>query len=421
MRKLIFCWFLCKVFLDIVTCLPPTLFGRIPFSVVWNGDSEKCRQKFGIELNFNAYNIVHNVDDSFYGDKMVIFYSKDLGLYPRVLSDGTKLYGGIPQLAPLKDHLNKSLHDINDVICNNTFDGLAVIDWENWRPRYRHNFDSKKIYQTLSKELVRQKYPHWSDHQITRKAKVDFNVAARRFMLSTLRKAATLRPEGRWGFYGFPRCYKHHCIKVRPENNRLGWMFSSSTALYPSLYLKKRDDSWRMKALFVHETLQETFRVFRRFSSVNKTVIVPYTRFRYDNPQQFYNEFELLATIAMSAMKGSAGVILWDKSMNFEQEDLCRNMDQYLNRTLGPFVSLLTNFLQNCSLQRCSGHGRCMEKSDVFWYMRVLTQWQNSSLNQSHNVSYPDINVSDILKNYPYRCQCYPGWSGKACNVGSEI
>ena len=65
------------------------------------------------------------------------------------------------------------------MIPNETFPGLAVIDWESWRPLFVHNFDSKKVYQDLSEELVEQKHPNWSKHHIKRKAKNNFNKAAK--------------------------------------------------------------------------------------------------------------------------------------------------------------------------------------------------------------------------------------------------
>lgn len=421
----------------ICNCLPATLFGNDPFSVVWNGASEKCRENFGIEFNLSAYSIEDNAGDSFYGDKMVIFYKNELGKYPRVLPNGFEINGGIPQLAPLQDHLRAASSDINNAIPNEAFSGLSVIDWESWRPLFVHNFDSKRIYKFLSKQLVRQKHPNWNKRQVKLKAMHDFNKAAKHFMWSTLNRAITLRSSGRWGFYGFPRCYKHHCITTRIDNNRLGWMFSASTGLYPSIYLKHQTDSWVKKAQFVHETLQETFRVFRRFSSMNKSVIVPYTRFRYEDPEQLYNKAELLITIVIPAITGSAGVVLWDSSVNFEDEALCRSTERYLSRTLGPFVVTLTDFLKNCSRQQCNNQGRCVKRhafvvqpnissyllhtAGRLWrVLRSLMYSQYSWLHQWHNKSQPDFSVSDILHSYDYTCQCYPGWGGTSCNVTSH-
>ena len=98
MNKLFFTFYLLNSFAWTITCLPATLFGDEPFSVVWNAASENCRQYFGIEFNFSAYNIVDNSGDSFSGDKMTIFYEAELGKYPRVLANGNQVNGGIPQV-----------------------------------------------------------------------------------------------------------------------------------------------------------------------------------------------------------------------------------------------------------------------------------------------------------------------------------
>ena len=57
-----------------------------------------------------------------------------------------------------------------------------------------------------------------------------------------------MRPNYLWGFYLFPNCYNYgwlepgytgRCSKeVRRQNDELLWLWESSTALYPSVYLQ---------------------------------------------------------------------------------------------------------------------------------------------------------------------------------------
>ena len=51
--------------------------------------------------------------------------------------------------------------DIQSKIPDPNYDGLAVIDWEQWRPLWETNWNKKRIYKVKSVENVRQRYPAW--------------------------------------------------------------------------------------------------------------------------------------------------------------------------------------------------------------------------------------------------------------------
>lgn len=73
-------------------------------------------------------------------------------------------------------------------------------------------------------------------------------MAARNFMSGMLAVGRAMRPNYLWGFYLFPNCYNYgwekpdytgRCSKkVRRQNDELLWLWESSTALYPSVYLQ---------------------------------------------------------------------------------------------------------------------------------------------------------------------------------------
>lgn len=58
--------------------------------------------------------------------------------------------------------------DIESLIPDPSYSGLAVIDFEQWRPLFVHNFDSLAIYQKASEELVAKKHPTWNKTQVWR-------------------------------------------------------------------------------------------------------------------------------------------------------------------------------------------------------------------------------------------------------------
>lgn len=150
--------------------------------------------------------------------KMTIFYRDRLGKYPYISRDGSKVNGGMPQLGDLSAHLSLAATQISSALQPN-FSGLAVIDWEEWQPLWERNFGTKMEYRRLSKLLVRQERPDLSDGAVTSLARQKFEESARKFMEETLRSAVTDRPNGLWGFYGFPSCFNKHKRKTGRNTN----------------------------------------------------------------------------------------------------------------------------------------------------------------------------------------------------------
>jgi len=155
---------------------------------------------------------------------MTIFYRDRLGKYPYLSRGGGKVNGGIPQLSDLSAHLSLALSQMSSSLQPN-FNGLAVIDWEDWRPLWERNFGTKMEYRRQSKLLVRQEKPDLSERETTLLATKTFEESARRFMGETLRMGVTHRPEGLWGFYGFPACYNNHKQKTGLRNTVIQLQF----------------------------------------------------------------------------------------------------------------------------------------------------------------------------------------------------
>lgn len=67
--------------------------------------------------------------------------------------NGQPVNGGVPQNASLEAHLKQVEVDIDATIPDVNFAGLAIIDWEAWRPLWAWNFDALNIYQVCSTML----------------------------------------------------------------------------------------------------------------------------------------------------------------------------------------------------------------------------------------------------------------------------
>lgn len=154
----------------------------------------------------------------------------DPGNFPALLEDPVsrtyvKRNGGLPQNGSIADHMNVFRKHINELIPDVRNDGLAIIDFESWRPIFRQNFGVLRPYKDLTLEMEKQRHPGWSHHRIHSEATKNFEEAARIFMERSLETARSMRPLAKWGYYGLPNCYNgrgdniENCPREVPQEN----------------------------------------------------------------------------------------------------------------------------------------------------------------------------------------------------------
>lgn len=270
------------------------LIEDLPFLTVWNAPSQECQEKYNVSLNLGIFDVVVNQNESFTGKEMTLFYSNRLGCYPYYTKNGTAVYGGVPQNASLEDHLWKAQQDIKKTIVETSFKGLAVIDWESWRPLWVRNWDSMEIYKNKSVDLVKELHPDWPADKVAEKAQLEFEQSSQAFMEQTLVLGKTLRPGGFWGFYGFPNCYNYEnkqdnytgeCPEIEKQRNEeLQWLWNQSRALYPSIYLPKEIKLLNKSLEFVRHRVQEAFRMVDQTRNGSLPVL-PYASIIYEHTQ----------------------------------------------------------------------------------------------------------------------------------------
>jgi hyaluronoglucosaminidase len=231
------------------------------------------------------------------GDKIAILY--DPGEWPKIDTgkDGQLIYtnGGLPQNGSLDLHLKQFEIDVDRFIPNKTFDGLAVIDFECWRPTFRQNFGDLKIYRDLTLLEVNKKHPSWSRDQVEAQAKIIFESAAINFVNRTILRARKLRPLARWGFYGFPHCFNRYrdysqlerCPEqVEAENNKLMFMYQST--IYPSIYVTRNQTSTALTK-FVNGKMGETNRIATMTGNKSLRKIA-FIRYQYTDTMESMNK-----------------------------------------------------------------------------------------------------------------------------------
>ncbi|XP_034056553.1 hyaluronidase PH-20-like isoform X2 [Gymnodraco acuticeps] len=330
------------------------------------------------------------------GQFLSLFYTDRLGLYPHVdLTSRKQLNGGIPQRGDLRASLNKARADINYYITSKTSRGLAVIDWEEWRPLWDRNWGAKIIYQTLSVAHLLQTEHSLNLQQATERAKTQFQVAAKSLMSGMLAIGRAMRPNYLWGFYLFPHCYNYgweepfytgRCSReVRRQNDELLWLWESSSALYPSIYLQVSLADNPRAALMVRNRIQEALRVSALPQGQGGTAPV----FAY-----------------MRA-------VFVDENKRFLSQTSCAALSSYLTSTLNPYITNVTVAAQLCSNFLCRGNGRCLRKNyNSNHYLHLNPENFRILHVQKRFLVLGRPSLSDLKAfSRGFSCQCYTGLS----------
>ncbi|AWO98026.1 putative hyaluronidase PH-20-like [Scophthalmus maximus] len=357
------------------------------------------------------------------GQFLSLFYTDRLGLYPHVDVTRRKQFnGGIPQRGNLRTSMDKARADINYYIPSKTSQGLAVIDWEEWRPLWDRNWGTKRIYQTLSVAHVLQTNRSLTAQQATEKAKQQFQLAARSLMSGMLAMGRAMRPNYLWGFYLFPNCYNYgwlepdytgRCSKeVRGQNDELLWLWESSTALYPSAYLQASLADNPRAALMVRNRVQEALRVSTLPRRSGTAPVFVYTRPVFvDQNRRFLSQGDLVRTIGESAAVGASGAVMWGASADYDDQASCESLSSYLSSTLNPYVTNVSAAAQLCSHFLCRGNGRCVRKNyDSGHYLHLNPENFRVMRIQNHYLVLGRPTYADLKTlSRGFTCQCYKG------------
>ncbi|CAG5957542.1 unnamed protein product [Menidia menidia] len=316
-----------------VLALPPTeppLIHGHPFVVLWNAPTDRCEQ-LHIPLDTAAFKAV-TTPAAVPGQFLTIFYEDRLGLYPKFDIKKQKSYkGGVPQNVNLTEHLAKAQSQIDYYISHDSAPGLAVIDWESWRPLWDQNWGSKRIYQKLSLTRALQMAPHLSSKQISNMARDQFQLAGRRLMEKTISLGIGARPSRRWGFYLFPDCFNYgwekqnytgKCSsKIQKQNNQMIWLWERSSALFPSIYLHLSLRNSPQAALYVRHRVQEALRVAALPKRAYTVPVYVYSRLLYrDQTKKLESQMDLVSTVGESAALGASGVVMWGATKDYSNK-----------------------------------------------------------------------------------------------------
>ncbi|NXC46369.1 HYAL2 protein, partial [Penelope pileata] len=411
------------------------LLTRRPFQVAWNAPTQDCRPRFQVALDFSFFDLEASPNEGFVDQNLTIFYKERLGLYPYYTTQRTAINGGVPQQSSLAEHLARLQGPISKYIPSATSEGLAVIDWEEWRPIWVRNWKPKDVYQEVSRQLVRQRQPQWPVEEVNKQAVFEFESAARQFMVSTLRSAKSFRPKQLWGYYLFPDCYNHdysknkesytgQCPDVeKTRNDQLAWLWKESLALYPSVYLDPLLASTPNSRKFVRARVMEAMRISQQHHEGYSLPVFVYTRPTYIRKMDLLSQSDLISTIGESAALGAAGVIFWGDAEYTKNRESCQAIKDYIEGDLGRYIVNVTTAAQLCSMTLCQGQGRCLRQdstANVFLHLSP-TSFQLRRRDAEHlgrPLLWAEGRLSPadtrFLRTH-FRCHCYQGWQGSSC------
>ncbi|XP_055974427.1 hyaluronidase PH-20-like [Sorex fumeus] len=340
----------------------------------WNAPSDNCKKLFHISVDLSLYALKGNPQDTAISQTVSLFYVEKLGLYPHIDEDtGEHKHGGIPQLGNISEHLKQAEKDILHYLPKDEL-GLAVIDWEEWRPTWRRNWLKKTIYRTESIELVKNRSKLIGKNAEIQ-AQKEFEAAGKEFMLKTLQLGLKLRPNNYWGFYLFPDCYNHNYVRVSPytgicselekqRNDDLRWLWNTSTALFPSIYLNTKLKKTPKAALFSRNRINEAIRLSKLQDRNNPLPVFVYTRPVFtDNITEFLSEIDLVNTIGETYALGASGVVIWGSFTLTQTSDRCLKLNAYMEKILHPYLINVTLAAKICSQALCQDQGFCTRKS----------------------------------------------------------
>lgn len=267
--------------------------------------------------------------------RVAVFVEHRFGAFP-LIKNGRRINGGIPQEVNMNTHLRKVRKEIDKLIPDRDWDGYAVIDYESWKPEW-NSARLKEEYRVASRERVRRANPGLSATEIERRAAQEFNDAAKSFLLETLAEAKRLRPNAKWGFYGFLGDIE--ADEGAPDE--FGWLWDEVDAFYPSVYFRNYgEERWTrgrgtISASDQRDIVRDKVLFAKEMSDGRPILPFVWRMYKPGNPVyagQPLNEVDFSLCYEYPFDLGIDGLIFWDVVNSRSTQ---RELEQALRGSLG--------------------------------------------------------------------------------------
>ncbi len=309
------------------------------YTMYWNGTT-----KSGYGVNGEMISKNMRFDGAPVRHDCVILYQHLFGLFPKA---GVHITRSRPTY--MQEHLARIAADLDRMIPDPDFPGIAVIDYECWANQWDRTPNTSS---SLGPEAEDQDYrDDWTDYLLQQNphvfdgmtpaqreahCKQTYDEAAKEFYLATLNECKRLRPAARWGYYGYPWSfyrawetglqnigYGNHTGLASQRNNELRWLWDAVDVLLPSVYAIKKsvpdgqvtdpaiEDTAEDNRTWIRSNVAEAYRLAQ-----GKPVYV-YVWFRYHeqagrHAHRHINGANLWQMIEEPYLAGADGIIIWD-------------------------------------------------------------------------------------------------------------
>ena len=95
---------------------------------------------------------------------------------------------------------------------------------------------------------------------------------------------------------------------------------------------------------------------------------------------------------------GAAGMVMWGNRRDENTSPkVCHELNNYIKTKLGPYFESVRHNLEACSVSKCKGHGRCVDRK------LILSKWMSDEphLYGATCNGSPRTFVSNILEHVP--------------------
>jgi hypothetical protein len=315
--------------------------------------------------------------------------------------------GGLPQAGNLTLHLERLQADLLALLPAAAA-GACLLDPEFWRAEWNY---TGADYQSASVARAAAGLPPGTPAAAVRAAAAaQYEAGARAFFEGSLRAVARWFPGCRAGIYAYPLNdwsfggYEGpRAAAMRAENDALQWLWETSGALFPSIYLTSPRVSkydGQTTAGYATSTVAEAVRcaaagagapertpaaaaaaaaarptpaaAARRAAGVDggaenstRPLVLPMMWYVYDAfprpapgaPWALLSDDDTRDVAAAPAAAGADGLLVWGAvgAPPFAPQPLAT----YLAATLGPALNASFAAAEACARQRCSARGRC--------------------------------------------------------------